>query len=414
MKNITLTPDTALLFIAHGSRRTAANQEIKDFIDTHVRPRYPNISVNLGYIELAKPSIEEAVAKILDPSNAASTKKPIKKIIFCPILLFRAGHAKNDLSLIKEKMSQKYKDISFAIADVLGVHSDMVDLISKRAQEAVQNDNADMHKQTSILIIGRGSSDPDANADFAKVSRLFTETEWGEKFLHCVIAYAGVTKPSIEDSLDLIIRGRPQKIVIIPYLLIEGFLIEKIQKTLSDFESQYKWIKFLVGKPLGLNEKIADLLNYRIQQVLNNENNFICDTCKYRVPLKKVNEVNGLRALLWSVRHQFTHNQAMPSEHAHPKLKKHILLCGNIDCAKNGSIGVLAVLREHIKKRNLTKEILVTRTSCMGRCSDGPSLVVYPDGIWYKEVQESDVPQLIEKHLINDQLVHNLIDNIMD
>ena len=265
-----------------------------------------------------------------------------------------------------------------------------------------------------MIVIGRGASDSDANADFYKMARLFAETKEAQDFLHCTTGFIGITKPSLKDSLELIARTKPNKVVILPYLLSSGFLIKKIQDIINTFKKEYKWIQFIIASPLGLNEIIASVLNYRIQQTLTGELNLICDNCKYRAPLATISQTNGLKALLWSVRHQFTHQQSMPSEHAHPKLTKHVFVCGNIDCANNGSIGVLNMLRAEIKKHKLTQKILVTRTSCMGRCSDGPTLIVYPDGIWYKKVQTEDVPALVKEHLINDKLVSHLVDNIMD
>ena len=49
----------------------------------------------------------------------------------------------------------------------------------------------------------------------------------------------------------------------------------------------------------------------------------------------------------------------------------------------------------------------------MGRCGEGPTVAVYPDGIWYRGVQAEDTEELIEKHLMNDQLVTRLVDDIL-
>ena len=71
-----------------------------------------------------------------------------------------------------------------------------------------------------------------------------------------------------------------------------------------------------------------------------------CDSCQYRTPVSGVaSQVGGLRALLWSVRHGFTHTQAMPHVHAHKPLAKHVLVCTNADCAARGSVPLVTSLR---------------------------------------------------------------------
>ena len=52
--------------------------------------------------------------------------------------------------------------------------------------------------------------------------------------------------------------------------------------------------------------------------------------------------------------------------------------------------------------------MLVTKTGCMGRCSTGPTVVVYPDGVWYMKVQPEDVSEIIESHLKNGKPVERL------
>jgi (2Fe-2S) ferredoxin len=49
----------------------------------------------------------------------------------------------------------------------------------------------------------------------------------------------------------------------------------------------------------------------------------------------------------------------------------------------------------------------------MGRCGEGPTLVVYPDGVWYRGVSEADAASLVDDHLVGDRIVARLVDNIM-
>jgi (2Fe-2S) ferredoxin len=131
------------------------------------------------------------------------------------------------------------------------------------------------------------------------------------------------------------------------------------------------------------------------------------------VPLPQLEaNVGGLRAMLWSLRHGFTHAQAMPHVHAHKPIAKHVLVCANADCADRGSLAVVDEIRRRVKHAG-RRDIRVTRTSCMGRCGEGPTLVVYPDGIWYRNVTAGDAGELVKEHLLGDRIVARLVDNIM-
>ena len=108
-----------------------------------------------------------------------------------------------------------------------------------------------------------------------------------------------------------------------------------------------------------------------------------------------------------------THSQAIPHQHAHQAMRKHVLVCGNVDCASRGSIALIAGLRRALRRIGRDREIKVTKTSCMGRCGEGPTVAVYPDGVWYRGVSPADGNELVSQHLVQDRLVARLIDGIM-
>jgi (2Fe-2S) ferredoxin len=126
-----------------------------------------------------------------------------------------------------------------------------------------------------------------------------------------------------------------------------------------------------------------------------------------------VEQVGGLRALLWSLRHSFTHTQAIPHVHAHRPIRKHVLVCVNRDCAERGSVALVTALRARVKEAGREADIRVTKTACMGRCGEGPTVAVYPDGVWYRAVQPADAAALVDEHLLHDRLVARLVDNIL-
>ncbi len=71
-------------------------------------------------------------------------------------------------------------------------------------------------------------------------------------------------------------------------------------------------------------------------------------------------------------------------------------------------------MRDYAKQRSKELDIAgkgkvrVNTAGCMDRCSEGPVAVVYPDGIWYTYVDQEDIDEIIEEHLVNGRVVKRL------
>jgi sirohydrochlorin ferrochelatase/(2Fe-2S) ferredoxin len=391
---------TALLMVGHGSRQPQANHDFEELVAEYRRHR-PELAVAHGYIELADPPLAVALSRI------ATTAE---RVVVFPLLLFAAGHVKNDVPLALAAARRAHPEVEFIAARPLGVHPALVELALQRARQA-EGAGAGQEEKQTVVVVGRGSSDPDANADFFKLVRLFEESAPFVRVLPCFI---GVTRPTFEQTLEWAARGRPERLLVVPYMLFAGRLVGQLQERLAGFAARYPWIKTALAPPLGIDPKLLAVVDERIREALGGQAPLPCDTCQYRVPLAGIQEqVGGLRALLWSVRHSFTHTQAIPHVHAHRPVRKHVFVCVNRDCAERGSVALVAALRARVKERGHDRDIKVTKTACMGRCGEGPTVAVYPDGVWYRTVQAADAAELFEEHLLHDRLVARLVDNIL-
>jgi sirohydrochlorin cobaltochelatase len=389
-----------LLLLGHGSRDPRAIAE-HESVAAAYRARRPGTDVETAYIELAEPLLEEGLAR------AASRAR---RVVVVPLFLFGAGHVKNDVPLALEAARARFPGVAFSAAPPLGVHPDLVDLAWERAAPLVPLDESDRRK-TLLLVVGRGASDPDANGDFCKIARLIGE---GRGLMQVETTFLGITEPRVEASLDRIARMRPDRVIVVPYLLFAGRLLTKLGDELGAFAQRHPWIKTQLAPHLGVGEKLFSALDERVRQALDGTALLPCDTCQYRTAMPGVaREVGGLRALLYSVRHTLTHAQARMPEHAHRPLKKHVLVCGNVDCVDRGSIGVIEAIRRGVQTAGRAREIRVTQTACMGRCGEGPTVAVYPDGVWYRGVAASDADEIVREHLVGDRLVGRLVDDIL-
>src|ERR1019366_869890 len=84
---------------------------------------------------------------------------------------------------------------------------------------------------------------------------------------------------------------------------------------------------------------------------------------------------------------------------------------GVSSCPDSGSYAVLNGLDREIQARGLGRDVQVTTCGCMGLCDEGPVMVVYPEGVWYRRVQPSDIPEIVAQHLPEGKPVDRLIWN---
>jgi len=395
---------TAILIVGHGSRNQKSNQEFRDLVDRFALSR--NELVQCAFIELAEPGLTEAL-------DAAAKKA--RQILVIPLALFGAGHVKNDIPLAIAEAQLQHPDTIFKAAGPMGLLPELVKLAAKRGREVLDRDQS-RRKRTedhmAVLVIGRGSSDPDANSDFYKVARMIGEA-LGDPFL--VPCFVGVTGPDLESSLELAVKTRPKRIVVIPYFLLQGILISRIHDQVAEFGKAWPHISMSVASYLGVDSLMCDALSFQAEGLVGGKLALPCVSCKYRVPTENVvKNFSALKALLWSQRHRFTHSQAVDHVHSHKPIKKHIFVCTNIDCAEKGGFRTLQSIRRKIKDAGLQNEVAVTRTSCMGKCGEGPAVVVYPDGIWYRELTSEFAGPLITEHIQNDRLFSERVDHIMN
>lgn len=100
-------------------------------------------------------------------------------------------------------------------------------------------------------------------------------------------------------------------------------------------------------------------------------------------------------------------------------IKRHVFVCNGKSCSAVGSANVKAAFEQQLeakgirqgkekKGRNPMGEIVLTDCGSVGFCSVGPAVLVYPDGVWYAQVQPEDVSEIIEEHLEKGNVVKRL------
>ena len=89
--------------------------------------------------------------------------------------------------------------------------------------------------------------------------------------------------------------------------------------------------------------------------------------------------------------------------------RSHIMVCGGTGCTSSGSKKIIEAFNKEVAAAGLSEEVKVIQTGCFGLCALGPIVVVYPEGIFYSMVEEKDVKEIVEEHLVKGRPVTRLI-----
>ena len=98
------------------------------------------------------------------------------------------------------------------------------------------------------------------------------------------------------------------------------------------------------------------------------------------------------------------------------RFRHHVFVCENLraeddprgSCGRKGSAEIRKALKDELKRRGLDKQIRANASGCLDACAFGPSIVVYPEGVWYGHVSVADVPEIVERHLVGGEPVERL------
>jgi sirohydrochlorin cobaltochelatase len=133
-----------------------------------------------------------------------------------------------------------------------------------------------------VLLVGRGSSDPDANAEVAKVARLLAETT---SVAGVEYAFVSLARPGVAAGLDRCRALGARRVVVLPYFLFTGVLPVRVATQAAQWAAANPAVAMTNADVIGDCAELADVVLERHREALAGDIRMNCDTCQYRVAL---------------------------------------------------------------------------------------------------------------------------------
>ncbi|MFJ8452935.1 sirohydrochlorin chelatase [Bacillus paramycoides] len=236
----------AVLYICHGSRLKAAKEEAIQFITSCISRVEANIQ-EVCFLELASPSIDEGFRTCV--------KRGATEIVAIPVFLLAAGHVKEDIPLELRKLNEQYPNIKIVYGNPFGVSEVLV--------KAVYN-GMGIKEEVTLLLVARGSSDPQTLQDIKWISSLFQKEK---NIIKVEVCYLAAAEPKFDEKLKEIVEQKERNIVVLPYLLFTGLLMKHIEKEVRQYESE----EIKTSPYLGKNVAFRDMLIQKTEEILKGD-----------------------------------------------------------------------------------------------------------------------------------------------
>ena len=257
-----LPTGAGVLICGHGSRAAAAEREFTGLIDG-LRAEYPRLRLAHGFLEYSAPNIHMALDNLREQGA--------RTIYAVPGMLFAATHSENDIPSVLTTYRARYPDLTLRYGRVPGLHPQMRAAFAARILESLGLAEAPPFGElydTMLVVVGRGTSVADANAEVAALTRLMVEElgfGWGET------VYSGVTFPSVGAGLRKVARLGFERCVVAPYFLFSGHLISRIRAYSETVAAEHPNITFAYADYLRARPEVVGAFAARIAEVVSGE-----------------------------------------------------------------------------------------------------------------------------------------------
>jgi sirohydrochlorin cobaltochelatase len=247
--------DTILL-VGHGSREKSGNDEIERFTQLW-RARHPQWRTELCFIEFAEIEVEEG----LDRAALGSGR-----VIVVPLILNAAGHVNVEIPSHIARARLRHAGVRFDYAPHLGVCEPVLAVLRRQLKQCMHALDMPDPTGTGVVLLGRGSSNREANGEMARMARWLFEEDDHELV---DLAFTGIAWPRLERVVQRQVQLGMRQVIVLPYYLFTGTLIQRIGRQVEHLRVQYPQVRFASGTHFGFEPEIAQLLAGRVEALMH-------------------------------------------------------------------------------------------------------------------------------------------------
>lgn len=269
----------ALLLVGHGTRDADGLEEFHQ-LAAHVRDAAGDVPMETGFIELAEPLVDTAIDTLVGRGP--------RDVVSVPLVLLAAGHLKNDGPATLARARVRHPEVRFRMGRDLGVHPTVLDVAEDRVRAAIGDDAVE---DTAVVLVGRGSSDPDATSDLYKMARLLAD---GRGLGGVEPAFVQVAQPDVAGALERCRLLGYRRVVVMPFLLFTGILVPRIYQQAEAWAAEHPEMDVRGAAHLGPDRRLAKLVLERYREAQAGDVRMNCDVCAYRVRLPGYEDKVGM------------------------------------------------------------------------------------------------------------------------
>ena len=251
-----VTSKPGVMICGHGSRDPEAVAEFARAADG-LKALLPDNDVAFGYLEFAQPAIREGFE--------ALAARGATRILALPVMLFAASHVKRDLPSEVSGFATSHPGIAMRFGRELSIEPKLLKAAAERIADAERTGKTAIPRsETLLVVVGRGTTDPDANSNISKLARLLWE---GMGFGGAEIAFSGTAAPLVEPGLRRAATLGFKRIVVFPYFLFTGVLVKRIYAAADKVAADHPEIEFIKASYLSDHPLVLECLAERVLEI---------------------------------------------------------------------------------------------------------------------------------------------------
>ena len=234
-----------LVIAGHGTRDPAGVAECLALVE-RVRSLLPGVRVEPGFVELTPPTIKQAVSSVLTDRADG--------VVVVPLMIGAGGHVRVDIPDAIAAARHDHGTARVAYGGHLGAPAPMVRAAWQRIDNARGNwDPSDV----GLVVVGRGCSVTDANADHARLTRVLQEAGG---YAHAVPAFIQVARPSVAEALDMACAVGHKRLLVMPHYLFPGRLTAWVRDAVAAWAITHPDVEVRIAEPIGDCPELAEVV----------------------------------------------------------------------------------------------------------------------------------------------------------